>query len=124
MEQRASRPEFNLLGVGEDAEVETNSAGSSSSIAAGRFDLLPPLALQAVAMNLQYGAKKYGEWNWVLRTPEDHINHSLIHTYAYLASDNTDAKLDDFSPRLNHLIAAVTRALMALEVELHRTQEL
>lgn len=94
-----------VKGVGLDAEVVTNAKGAKQSATQYRMDLLPPQALLAVAGVLKLGAEKYGDNNWREIPIEDHLNHAIIHAYAYLAGDKQDDHLGHFA----------CRALMALE---------
>lgn len=92
-------------GVGPDAETITNAAGAKQSATTRRLDLVPPLAILAVGEVLHHGAKKYGADNWRGIPVAEHLNHLLIHTYAYLAGDQSD----------DHLSHVACRALMAME---------
>lgn len=116
---------INLVGVGKDAPVVQNVAGGMQSKSTGDYTLLPPLALQAVAYNLEYGAKKYGDWNWLRIPVRDHINHFYAHSLAYVAGDTTNGNLEPlYDSNISHLIAAATRALFALEVALREREDI
>jgi hypothetical protein len=99
-----------LIGVIVDpnAPVTTNEHGGSQSDVPVRFDLIDAKALFEMAKVLDHGAKKYGANNWRLIPVEDHLNHLLMHAYAYLAGDRTD----------DHLSHALCRATFALGVNL------
>jgi hypothetical protein len=93
-------------GVGPDAPAETNAAGGKQS--ASLYSLtasFPHKAVLAVAKIVKYGLKKYTPDNWRLIGREDHLNHALVHVFAYLAGDRQD----------DHLEHAACRLLMALE---------
>lgn len=94
-------------GVGADAPTVVNEAGAKQSSTLYRMDLLPPAATLAVAAVLKHGADKYGADNWRGIPVEDHLNHALIHAYAFLAGDEQDDHLEHFA----------CRALMALEIK-------
>lgn len=94
--------------VGPDVPVITNEHGGSQSQANVRFDLIDAKAMFEMAKVLDHGAKKYGANNWRLIAVEDHLNHLLMHAYAYLAGDRTD----------DHLSHALCRATFALGVSL------
>lgn len=100
-----------VTGVGSDAATVTNKAGGRQSLVPYRMDLLPPLATLDVAGVLKHGAEKYGEKNWHAISVREHLNHMLVHAFAYLAGDTSDA----------HLSHAACRALMALEIQLVET---
>ena len=52
----------------------------------GRYDLLPPIALERLARHYENGAKKYGESNWQKGMPLSRYLDSLIrHAYKLLA---------------------------------------
>jgi hypothetical protein len=65
-----------------------------------------------VAQVLHLGAVKYGENNWRGIPVSDHLNHALIHIYAYLSGDTQD----------NHLGHAACRMMMAHEQALKLNQ--
>lgn len=95
------------LNLSPSAELETNEAGGKQSKIPARCDLLPPLATLAVAQVLHGGAEKYGVNNWHSIPVESHLNHALVHVFAYLAGDRQDLHLDH----------AACRLLMALELQ-------
>jgi hypothetical protein len=97
-----------VKGVGKDEPRVVNERGGSQSKVHYRFDLLDPKAMFEMTKVLAEGAEKYGENNWKLIDVEDHLNHLLIHVYAYLAGDRTD----------DHLSHAMCRAMFAMGVEL------
>lgn len=79
--------------VGPDRPIETNSNGGSQSSIPVRFDLIDGPALFNMAKVLKEGADKYGENNWRKIPVEDHLNHLIMHAYAYLAGDQSDEHL-------------------------------
>lgn len=95
-------------GVGPDAETTTNDAGGKQSKSLYRLDLLPAKATLAVGAVLYEGERKYGADNWRKIPLADHLNHLLIHVYAYLAGDRSD----------DHLGHMACRSMMALETAL------
>lgn len=88
-------------------KTETNKYGGKQSKLTGRYDLLDPIALDAIASILATGAEKYGEDNWRLITTCEHLNHALTHIFRWLANDKTE----------NHLGNALTRLMFAYSVE-------
>jgi hypothetical protein len=51
----------------------------------GRYDLIPPIAMQRLARHYENGAKKYGEHNWEKGIPLSRYIDSLIrHAYKLL----------------------------------------
>lgn len=79
--------------VSPDVETHVNEAGGKQSKVPVRFDLIDAKALFEMAKVLHEGAEKYGENNWRLISVEDHLNHLIMHAYAYLAGDRTDEHL-------------------------------
>jgi len=99
-----------VKGVGPDAPTVTNEAGGSQAAVLYRFDLADPTAMFAMCRVLAEGAVKYGEQNWRLIEARDHLNHMIIHAYAWLAGDHSD----------EHLSHCMCRAMMATAVALGR----
>ena len=94
--------------VAPNIETHTNSKGGSQSHIPVRFDLVDGKAMFAMASVLHEGAEKYGANNWRLIDIEDHLNHLIMHAYAYLSGDRTDA----------HLSHIMCRSMFAQAVEL------
>lgn len=98
-----------VKGVGKDAEIVVNEYGGKQSKVEYRFDLLDPLAMFEITKVLKEGCDKYGDdENWRRISVKDHLNHLLIHVYAYLAGDRQD----------KHLSHAMCRAMFALACDL------
>lgn len=94
--------------VGPDRPIETNDNGGSQSSVPVRFDLVDGKALFSMAKVLKEGADKYGANNWRNIPVEDHLNHLIMHAYAYLAGDRSD----------EHLSHIMCRAMFAQGVRL------
>lgn len=99
--------------VGPDVPIITNERGGSQSKVPVRFDLIDGLALFEMAKVLHTGAEKYGPNNWRKIDVEDHLNHLIMHAYAYLAGDRSD----------DHLSHIMCRAMFAQGVELQTRDE-
>lgn len=93
-------------GVSPDEPIVVNERGGGQSRTLYRMDLIDPIAILETAKVLKEGADKYGANNWRLIDVEDHLNHLLIHVYAYLAGDRSD----------DHLSHAICRSIFALGV--------
>lgn len=91
-----------------DAPTAVNEMGGKQSDTGTRFDLIDPKALFSMAAVLDYGAKKYGADNWRAISVHDHINHAIMHAYAWLDGDTSDDHLGHF----------LCRAMFAQAVEL------
>lgn len=96
-----------------DAPRTTNEKGGSQSHIPARFDLIDGRALFEMAGVLHEGAEKYGENNWRNIDINDHLNHLIMHAYAYLAGDRSDA----------HLSHIMCRAMFAQAVEIQERQD-
>jgi hypothetical protein len=102
-----------LDGVGKDAPMVINELGGKQSKTNGRYDLLPPMAVVAVAGVLDEGAVKYGENNWHKIHSSSHFNHMAMHYFAHLTGDMSD----------DHMEHAACRALMGLEMLIKEREE-
>lgn len=91
-----------------DAPTTTNEKGASQSFIEVRFDLIDGPAMFEMAHVLHQGAVKYGENNWRGIPVEDHINHLIMHAYAYLSGDTSD----------HHLSHILCRAMFAQAVKI------
>jgi len=96
-----------IKGVGPNVPTHTNKLGAGQSDIPYRFDLVDAKAMFAMTEVLAQGAAKYGQNNWRGIPIEDHLNHLVMHAYAYLAGDRTD----------NHLSHICCRAIFAQGVE-------
>lgn len=94
--------------AGKDVPTITNARGGSQSHVPVRFDLIDGPALFAMAKVLYEGAEKYGANNWRKIDVEDHLNHLIMHAYAYLSGDRSD----------EHLSHIMCRAMFAQAVDM------
>lgn len=76
-----------------DAPTITNELGGSQSLIAVRFDLIDAQAIYDMAGVLHTGAEKYGENNWRAIPINEHLNHLIMHAYAYIGGDESDEHL-------------------------------
>lgn len=102
-----------LAGVGPDAEVVYNKHGAGQSSTPYRADLFPGDAFLAVSRVLAEGSQKYGDNNWRRIALADHLNHALVHIFAFLEGDDQD----------EHLEHAACRLTMALSTHLRESRE-
>jgi hypothetical protein len=83
-----------VKGVGKDAPTTINDKGGEQSKVLYRFDLIDPRSIFEMTKVLKEGADKYGnDENWRNISVNEHLNHMLIHAYAYLAGDTSDEHL-------------------------------
>ena len=101
-----------LEGVGKDTELVTNEKGGRQSKINYRFDLLPAGAVATVAKVLKEGAESHGENNWHSIPSSDHLNHALLHIFAYMAGDTQD----------DHAEHATCRIMMFMEMVLRERE--
>jgi len=92
-------------------EIITNDKGGKNSSIGVRYDLIPALAIKELAKVLSEGAEKYAAWNWLKVEIDDHINHSINHTYNYLGTTGN---------QIEELSHAFCRLGMALELLLRK----
>lgn len=72
----------------------TTGAVRSSDVSHMRFDLIPPIAMLALARTLAEGAYKYGDCNWELGMTEADIkNHIRAHLEMDSAGDRSEPHL-------------------------------
>lgn len=89
-----------------DVETLAGSVTRSPQKGRGRFDLLPPNALLAMAWQLENGAISNGERNWEQGMPlSASLNSALRHLTKALAGMTDE----------DHLTAALTNLAMAVE---------
>lgn len=100
-------PTIDVGGVSPDSEIEVTETGGRQSRIEADFTQLDPRVMFDAASIMYHGAKKYGKNNWKQIPIESHINHALMHFFAWLAGDRQD----------NHLGHAVIRAMMAKTLE-------
>lgn len=74
----------------------------------GRYDLLPPRAVHALAVHYQKGAKKYADRNWELGMPlSEFMDSGLRHAFEDLMNKQDGE---------NHLIAAIWNFMCLYEL--------
>lgn len=60
----------------------------------GRYDLISPIALKALAIHYERGAEKYVDRNWEKGLPlSRHLNSALRHLQNYLSGDREEDHL-------------------------------
>jgi len=94
--------------LGKDAEIITNECGGMQGKTDFSFHLLDSPAMFALTEVLAYGASKYKRDNWRLIDTESHLNHAMIHIFAYMSGNTQD----------DHLPHAFCRLMMALAMDI------
>jgi len=97
-----------LPGLAPDTEIVENADGGRQAKSFYRFDLIDSKAIFTLARVLHEGEQKYTKDNWRKIPASEHINHALIHLYAYLAQDKQDAHLDHAFTRIMMAVALAT----------------
>lgn len=103
-----------VAGVGKDEPIVINEDGGGQSRTLYDFTLADPKAMFEMTKVLKEGADKYGAENWRLISIADHLNHLLVHVYAYLAGDKSD----------EHLSHIMCRALFAQGVAVQTEEDI
>jgi hypothetical protein len=97
-----------IEGISKDEPIVENEFGAKQSRTLYAFHRIPNKALFELAKVTEEGEKKYGRYNWLSISTDDHLNHALQHIFAYLAGDSQD----------DHLSHAVCRIMFALEIDI------
>ena len=72
----------------------------------GRFDLLPPWAIEQVAKLYEAGCEKYGDRNWEKGIPMGrYLDSAIRHSFKYLRGDTDE----------DHLLAAAWNLLCCMD---------
>ena len=103
--------DFTLRPVKDSGERQEFATGARRDRQAGkgRFDLLPPDGLLAVALHFEAGAEKYGDENWTKGIPLGrYLDSAMRHLCAFRAGDRTE----------DHLAAATWNCLCGLSTYL------
>lgn len=95
-----------VKGVSPDEPIEVTEAGGRHAASPYRLDLLDAQAILRLGAIVAEGATKYGQDNWRLIDVESHINHALVHLFAFMAGDDQD----------DHLGHALCRLMFAVGV--------
>jgi hypothetical protein len=96
-----------INGVGPDSPIATNEQGGMQSDLPYRCDLLDAESILRLAAVLKRGAERYTPNNWRKIDCNSHLNHALVHIFAYMAGDTQD----------DHLDHAFCRMMMAMATE-------
>ena len=89
----------------DSSRVFATGARRNSSEGKGRYDLLPPEAIEAIAKRFEYGAKLHGENNYQLGIPNSSFfDSALRHLFQAMAGDESE----------DHLAASATNICMLI----------
>jgi hypothetical protein len=99
-----SRPVEMINGVGKDTETITTEGGGKHSKVPYDILSMDAFALLEAGSVMYEGKIKYGKDNWRLISTEEHIEHLIVHSLAWLAGDRSD----------KHLAHSLCRAIFAV----------
>lgn len=74
----------------DSSRVFATGARRNSAEGKGRYDLLPPEAIDALAKRFEYGAKLHGANNWRKGIPNSSLFDSALRHLFQALADNTD----------------------------------
>jgi hypothetical protein len=83
-------------GLKDSGERETFDTGAvrEPNLDRGRYDLITPIGLRALAIHYERGAKKYSDRNWEKGLPlSRHLNSAMRHLQDYLEGDRSEDHL-------------------------------
>jgi hypothetical protein len=96
--------------VGRNLPIMVNKQGGKQSQVYYAFDALDPKAMFAMCQVLLEGRRKYGnDENWRKVPPKEHLNHLLVHAFAWMAGDTSDEHLSHIMCRAMFLYATATK---------------
>jgi hypothetical protein len=81
-----------------------NEQGGKQSHLDARFDCIPPVVLRLLAQCLGFGARKYGDENWINIPQRDNLNHAMNHINEWNRGNRDEP----------HLVNAMARLTFAL----------
>ena len=94
----------------DSSRIFSTGARRNDATGKGRYDLLPPEAIEAIAKRFEYGAKLHGENNYKLGVPNSSLfDSALRHMFQALAGMKDEP----------HLAAAACNICMLLYNEAH-----
>lgn len=89
-----------------ERQVFETGANRDTQAGKGRFDLLPPWAIEQLAKLYEAGCMKYGDRNWEKGIPlSRYVDSALRHTFKVLRGDADE----------DHLLAAAWNLVCALD---------
>ena len=91
-----------IEGAGKNIPME-NAGGKIAKIPY-RFDLIPPLAMIAMAKVMHEGIRNHEKDGWKKIPIEKHLNNAIAHITFYMAGDTQDDHLEHALCRLAFII--------------------
>ena len=100
--------DYKIKDSGEHRDFPTG-AHRDKKTGKGRYDLLPPRVIHALAVHFQKGADKYDERNWEKGLPlGEFFDSALRHAFQFLQGETDE----------NHLIAAIWNLVCLYDTKL------
>lgn len=92
--------------------------GVKNDAGKARLDLISPVALEEMAKVLEFGSRKYAEYNWAKGLSYTRIIAAILrHTYLYLRGETLDPETG-----ASHMAAVAVNAMFLLHYEKYKTQ--
>ena len=111
--------ELNLEDSGERIQYDSGAMREPEN-GRGRYDLISPIALKALAIHMERGAKKYDNRNWEKGMPlSRHLNSALRHLQQYLEGDRSEDHLSASiynSMAITHVLEMIARSALPAEL--------
>lgn len=102
---------FNVIMEGND--IRSATKGIKEDSGKPRLELISPIALDELARALEFGVKKYAEWNWANGLPYTRILGAILrHTGLYLKGETLDKESG-----LSHAAHIMCNAMFLLHYE-------
>ncbi len=93
-DKKIKRPSHHGLKDSGLREKHSTGAVREPNLGRGRYDLISPIALKALAIHYENGAIKYSERNWEKGLPlSRHLNSAMRHLQDFLAGDRDEDHL-------------------------------
>ena len=111
--------ELNLEDSGERIQYDSGAMREPEN-GRGRYDLISPIALKALAIHMERGAKKYDNRNWEKGMPlSRHLNSALRHLQKYLEGSRSEDHLSASiynSMAITHVLEMTARSALPAEL--------
>jgi len=106
----------------DSGERETYISGMTRepNLSRGRYDLISPIALKALAIHMERGAEKYEDRNWEKGGKlSRHLNSAMRHLQQYLEGDRSEDHLSASiynSMAITHVLEMINRGILPVKL--------
>jgi len=101
-------------------EVYTSGMTREPNLSRGRYDLISPIALKALAIHMERGAEKYEDRNWEKGGKlSRHLNSAMRHLQQYLEGDRSEDHLSASiynSMAITHVLEMINRGILPVKL--------